>query len=53
MFDTCTLASLGWDSTPVGVAMERTVGDSLRRDRAGSEHDPGRVAEERLIEAVT
>jgi nucleoside-diphosphate-sugar epimerase len=43
------LASLGWESTPVETAMERTVADYRASDRDGSAHDPGREAEERLL----
>ena len=43
------LANLGWDSTPLGEAMERTVEESLDSDRDGSEYDPGREAEERVL----
>lgn len=49
----CKLTSLGWDSTPVETAMDRTVEDSITSGRSGSTHDPGRDVEERLIEAVT
>jgi nucleoside-diphosphate-sugar epimerase len=52
VLDTCKLAVLGWDSTPPAVAMERTVEDSLSSDRTGSAHDPGREAEERVLETV-
>ncbi|WP_135304814.1 NAD-dependent epimerase/dehydratase family protein [Haloarcula amylovorans] len=50
--DTCKLASLGWDSTFVEAAMERTVEESLASNRDGSTHDPGREAEERLLDAI-
>lgn len=53
VLDTCKLASLGWDSTPVEVAMDRTVEESIQSGRSGYTHDPRRDAEERLIEAVT
>lgn len=53
VLDTCKLTSLGWNSTPVEVAMDRTVRESIRSGRSGTAHDPGRDAEERLIETVT
>ncbi|QAU12397.1 NAD-dependent epimerase/dehydratase family protein [Halorubrum sp. BOL3-1] len=49
LLDTCALADLGWESTPVDEAMERTVTEHRESDRDGSEWDPGREAEERVI----
>jgi nucleoside-diphosphate-sugar epimerase len=49
LLDTCSLAALGWESTPVEDAMARTVADHRDADRDGSEHDPGRDAEERVL----
>ncbi|MDR5673413.1 NAD-dependent epimerase/dehydratase family protein [Halalkaliarchaeum sp. AArc-GB] len=49
VLDTCKLAALGWESTPLREAMERTVEEHLESDRDGSEHDPGRDAEERVL----
>ncbi|WP_338727803.1 NAD-dependent epimerase/dehydratase family protein [Haladaptatus sp. DJG-WS-42] len=46
------LASLGWESTPLREAMERTVDDHLESDRDGSEHDPGRENEARLLSVL-
>lgn len=43
------LAGLGWESTPLREAMERTVEEHLDSDRDGNEHDPGRAAEERVL----
>jgi nucleoside-diphosphate-sugar epimerase len=43
------LASLRWTSTPLAEAMERTVSEHLDSDRDGSEYDPGREAEERVL----
>ena len=43
------LASLGWSSTPLDEAMATTVEEHLDSDRDGSEHDPGRDAEERVL----
>lgn len=52
VLSTCKLASLGWESTPPEVAMERTVAESLASGRDGSAFDPGRDAEERLLEQL-
>ncbi|WP_227355498.1 NAD-dependent epimerase/dehydratase family protein [Haladaptatus salinisoli] len=49
VLDTNELASLGWESTPVEEAMARTVEEHLESDRDGSEHDPGREKEERVL----
>lgn len=52
VLSTCKIASLGWQSTPVDVAMERTVEEALASDRDGSMFDPGREREERFFESV-
>ncbi|RDI71103.1 NAD-dependent epimerase/dehydratase family protein [Halopelagius longus] len=49
VLDTNKLAALGWDSTPIEEAMARTVEEHRRSDRDGSEHDPGRDAEESVL----
>ncbi|WP_158057644.1 NAD-dependent epimerase/dehydratase family protein [Halorussus halophilus] len=49
VLDTDRLANLGWDSTPLAEAMERTVVEHLESDRDGAEYDPGREAEERVL----
>ncbi|WP_435345024.1 NAD-dependent epimerase/dehydratase family protein [Haloarchaeobius sp. HRN-SO-5] len=49
VLDTSKLASLGWESTPVDEAMQAAVDDHLDSDRDGSEHDPGRGNEERVL----
>ncbi len=49
VLDTGKLAALGWESTPLDVAMRRTVEEHLDSDRDGSEYDPGRDAEERVL----
>jgi nucleoside-diphosphate-sugar epimerase len=49
VLDTAKLAALGWESTPVPEAMARTVAEHRESDRDGSEHDPGREAEERVL----
>jgi nucleoside-diphosphate-sugar epimerase len=49
VLDTNKLASLGWESTPLREAMARTVEEHRESGRDGSEHDPGRDAEERVL----
>ncbi|GGL63068.1 epimerase [Halocalculus aciditolerans] len=49
ILDTHKLAALGWESTPVREAMQRTVEEHLDSDRTGEDEGPGRQAEERLI----
>ncbi len=49
VLDTTRLASLGWESTPLAEAMQRAVDDHLDSERDGSEHDPGRENEERVL----
>lgn len=49
LLDTCALADLGWESTSVDEAMARSVADHRESDRDGSEWDPGREAEERVL----
>ncbi|NEU57385.1 NAD-dependent epimerase/dehydratase family protein [Halorussus sp. MSC15.2] len=52
VLDTDKLAALGWDSTPLAEAMERTVSEHLDSDRDGSEYDPGREAEQRILDVL-
>jgi len=49
---TAKLAALGWESTPVETAFARTVEDHLASDRDGAEHDPGREAEVKVLDAL-
>ena len=49
VMSTAKLAALGWESTEVREAMARTVTDHRESERDGSEHDPGREAEERVL----
>lgn len=49
LLDTCKLARLGWESTPVREALERSIADYRDSDRDGSEWDPGREREERVL----
>jgi nucleoside-diphosphate-sugar epimerase len=52
VLDTCKLASLGWESTPVEQSIARTVEECIMSGRTGSAFDPGRDAEERLLTAI-
>ncbi|WP_339102393.1 NAD-dependent epimerase/dehydratase family protein [Haloterrigena salinisoli] len=49
VLSTAKLAALGWESTPLAEAMERSVDAHLESDRDGSEHGPDRDAEERVL----
>lgn len=49
VLSTTKLAALGWESTPLEEAMARTVDEHRASDRDGSDHDPGREAEERVL----
>ncbi|WP_114575815.1 NAD-dependent epimerase/dehydratase family protein [Saliphagus sp. LR7] len=49
VLSTAKLAALGWDSTPVAEAIDRSVADHVDSDRDGSEHAPDRAAEERVL----
>ena len=49
LLDTCALADLGWESTPVEKSMAETVAEHRESGRDGSEWDPGREAEERVL----
>ncbi|MFW6458592.1 MAG: NAD-dependent epimerase/dehydratase family protein [Halodesulfurarchaeum sp.] len=46
------LAALGWQSTPVETAMERTVADHLASDRDGTENGPSRESETRVLDVL-
>lgn len=52
VLSTSKLSALGWHSTPPEVAMERTVEEALGSNRDGSTFDPGREAEERLLDLL-
>ncbi|MFC7212848.1 NAD-dependent epimerase/dehydratase family protein [Saliphagus sp. GCM10025334] len=49
VLSTAKLAALGWESTPLEEAMARTLEEHEASDRDGSEYDPGRDAEERVL----
>lgn len=52
VLDTTKLSNLGWKSTPIETAMSQTVTDHLNSDRDGTDHDPGRGAEEQVLEIL-
>jgi nucleoside-diphosphate-sugar epimerase len=52
VLDTNKLASLGWESTPLSEAMAETVDEHRDSDRDGADHDPGRDAEESVLEIL-
>ncbi|MDG5819216.1 NAD-dependent epimerase/dehydratase family protein [Natronococcus sp. A-GB7] len=49
ILSTAKLAALGWEPTPIDEAMARSVADHLESDRDGSEHEPDRESEERVL----
>ena len=49
VLSTGKLAALGWESTPLAEAMDRTVADHIENDRGGVEEEPDREAEERVL----
>ncbi|KYH27632.1 GDP-L-fucose synthase [Halalkalicoccus paucihalophilus] len=49
VMSTAKLSDLGWESTPIGETMARTVAEHEESDRDGAEYDPGREAEERVL----
>jgi nucleoside-diphosphate-sugar epimerase len=53
VLDTCKLAGLEWESTPVEQSIARTVEECIASGRDGSTFGPGRDAEERLLDAIT
>jgi hypothetical protein len=50
--DACKLASLGWQSTPVKQSIAETVKESVTSGSDGNAFDPGRAAEEQLLDSV-
>ncbi|MGQ3411341.1 NAD-dependent epimerase/dehydratase family protein [Natrinema sp. LN54] len=49
VLSTAKLAALGWESTPLETAMERSAAAHLESDRDGDENGPDREAEERVL----
>lgn len=52
LLDTSRLAGLGWSSTSVMEALDTTVEAHLASDRDGRDHDPGRDAEQNVIDIL-
>ncbi|WP_254762059.1 NAD-dependent epimerase/dehydratase family protein [Natrinema marinum] len=52
VLSTAKLAALGWESTPLAEAMDRTVADHRENDRGGVEAEPDREAEERVLDIL-
>ena len=52
LLSTAKLAALGWDSTPVSAAMERTAAEHLDSDRDGRQNGPARADEEQLLDVL-
>lgn len=52
ILSTTKLAALGWESTEVEEAMARTVAEHEESTRDGSDHDPGRETEERVLDVL-
>ncbi|MDS0293433.1 NAD-dependent epimerase/dehydratase family protein [Halogeometricum luteum] len=52
VMDTNKLSDLGWESTPLDEAMAVTVDEHRDSDRDGEEWDPGRDAEESVLEIL-
>lgn len=50
--DTTKLAALGWTSTPLDESVPHTVLAHEEAGRHGAEHDPGRAAEEAVLDAI-
>jgi 2'-hydroxyisoflavone reductase len=49
VMSTAKLAALGWESIEAREAMARTVSEHRESERDGSDHDPGREAEECVL----
>ncbi|WP_408957035.1 NAD-dependent epimerase/dehydratase family protein [Natrinema sp. 74] len=49
VLSTANLAALGWESTPLAEAMDRTVAAHRENDHDGIENGPDRAAEERVL----
>ncbi len=52
VLSTAKLAALGWESTPLTEAMDRTVAAHLENDRGGVEKEPDRASEERVLDIL-
>jgi nucleoside-diphosphate-sugar epimerase len=52
LLSTAKVAALGYESTPVGEAMERTVEDHVESERTGRGNGPAREDERRVLEVL-
>jgi nucleoside-diphosphate-sugar epimerase len=52
VLSTCKVADLGYESTPVAEAMDRTVADHRESDRTGRENGPDRETERRVLDVL-
>jgi len=52
VLSTAKLADLGWEATPIGTALERTVEEHRESERTGRENGPDREAEERVLSVL-
>ncbi|MFW5900875.1 MAG: NAD-dependent epimerase/dehydratase family protein, partial [Halodesulfurarchaeum sp.] len=52
LLSTAKLAALGWESTPVEKAMQRSAGDYLESERDGRDNAPSREVETRLLDVL-
>jgi len=52
VLDTHRAESVGWESTAVSEAMERTAAEHVESDRDGSDVGPDRETEERLLDVL-
>lgn len=52
LLSTAKLAALGWESTPVENAMQRSAADYLESDRDGRDTGPSRDVETRLLDVL-
>jgi hypothetical protein len=52
VLDTHRLSELGWEATPIGEALARTVADHRASERTGRENGPDREAEARVLSVL-
>lgn len=52
VLSTAKLADLGWEATPIGTALERTVKNHRESDRTGRENGPDREDEKRVLSVL-
>jgi len=52
VLSTAKLAALGWESTPLSTAYERSVADHRDSDRTGRDRGPDREAERRVLDVL-